>query len=323
MIIYIIRRVLIFIPMLLAISFLVYGALELTPGDAVSALINPEVSGRLTEAQFNELREAYGLNKSFLARYGIWLANVFQGNFGHSLAGGVPISTIFLDRLPATLELSVVALLFSTIMGCILGTFSALKRGSIADSSLTVVGMLGVSIPEFFFGLVALLIFALNLGWLPVGGRLLPGYDSIWDRAPHIIMPAMVLSLMMTAGVMRYARSSMLDALSKEFIKTARSKGLPEWRINLMHGFRVALTPVVVLIGFRLPLLIGGSVIIEQVFQWPGMGLLFLDSIRYVDIPVMSVYLVLIALMFVVINLLVDLLYFAIDPRVRLKSGHG
>jgi len=198
MLIYIIRRVLIFIPMLLVISFLVYGALELTPGDAVSALINPEVSGRLTEAQFNELRESYGLNKPFLVRYGIWVANVLQGNFGHSLAGGVPISTIFLDRLPATLELSVVALLFSTIVGCILGTFSALKRGSIADNSLTVVGMLGVSIPEFFFGLVALLIFALNLGWLPVGGRLLPGYDSILDRVPHIIMPAMVLSLMMT-----------------------------------------------------------------------------------------------------------------------------
>lgn len=319
MIIYIIRRVLIFIPMLLAISFLVYGALELTPGDAVSALINPEVSGRLTEAQFNELREAYGLNKSFLARYGIWLANVFQGNFGHSLAGGVPISTIFLDRLPATLELSVVALLFSTIMGCILGTFSALKRGSIADSSLTVVGMLGVSIPEFFFGLVALLIFALNLGWLPVGGRLLPGYDSVWDRAPHIIMPAMVLSLMMTAGVMRYARSSMLDALSKEFIKTARSKGLPEWRINLMHGFRVALTPVVVLIGFRLPLLIGGSVIIEQVFQWPGIGNAFIAAVRGSDYPLVMMIALFSVFSVLLASLVIDVLTALIDPRVRLN----
>ena len=288
MLIYIIRRVLIFIPMLLVISFLVYGALELTPGDAVSALINPEVSGRLTEAQFNELRESYGLNKPFLVRYGIWVANVLQGNFGHSLAGGVPISTIFLDRLPATLELSVV-------------------------------GMLGVSIPEFFFGLVALLIFALNLGWLPVGGRLLPGYDSIFDRVPHIIMPAMVLSLMMTAGVMRYARSSMLDALSKEFIKTARSKGLPEWRINLMHGFRVALTPVVVLIGFRLPLLIGGSVIIEQVFQWPGIGNAFIAAVRGSDYPLVMMIALFSVFSVLLASLVIDVLTALIDPRVRLN----
>lgn len=150
---------------------------------------------------------------------------------------------------------------------------SALKRGSATDNILTVAGMIGVSIPEFFFfGLVAILVFAINLGWLPVGGRLLPSYTTYRDHIPNLVMPALVLSIMMTAGVMRYARSAMLDTLSKEFIKTARSKGLPEWRVNLLHGFRVALTPVVVLIGFRLPILIGGSVIVEQVFQWPGLA---------------------------------------------------
>jgi peptide/nickel transport system permease protein len=318
MLTYVIRRVIILIPMLLTISFLVYTALELTPGDAVSALINPELASRLTDAQFADLRESYGLNKTFIVRYGIWLANVFQGNFGHSLAGGVPISTIFLDRLPATFELSVVALLFSTISGCILGIFSALKRGSIADSGLTVVGMLGVSIPEFFFGLVALLIFALNLGWLPVGGRLLPGYETIWDRVPHIIMPAMVLSLMMTAGVMRYTRSSMLDALTREFITTARAKGLPEWRIILMHGFRVALTPVVVLIGFRLPVLIGGSVIIEQVFQWPGIGNEFISAVRGSDYPLVMMIALFSVLTVLLASLIIDVLTALIDPRVRL-----
>jgi peptide/nickel transport system permease protein len=318
MLTYVIRRVLILIPMLLVISFLIYGALELTPGDAVSALINPEVASRLSAEQLTDLREVYGLNKPFVVRYGIWLANVLQGNFGHSLAGGVPISTIFLDRLPATLELSLVALTFSTILGCILGTFSALKRGSIADSGLTVVGMLGVSIPEFFFGLVALLIFALNLGWLPVGGRLLPGYETIWDRVPHIIMPAMVLSLMMTAGVMRYTRSSMLDALTREFITTARAKGLPEWRINLMHGFRVALTPVVVLVGFRLPVLIGGSVIIEQVFQWPGIGNEFISAVRGSDYPLVMMIALFSVLTVLLASLIIDVLTALIDPRVRL-----
>jgi peptide/nickel transport system permease protein len=318
MLTFVIRRLLILLPMLLLISFLVYGGLELTPGDAVSALINPELASRMGPEQLQALREAYGLNQPFLVRYGIWLVNVLQGNFGHSLAGGVPITTIFLDRLPATLELSFVALIFSTITGCILGVISALKRGSFTDSGLTVVGMMGVSIPEFFFGLVALVIFALKLGWLPVGGRLLPSYTSYWDHIPNVILPSMVLSLMMTAGVMRYARSSMLDVLSREFITTARSKGLPEWRINLMHGFRVALTPVVVLIGFRLPVLIGGTVIIEQVFQWPGIGNEFLAAVRGSDYPLVmmialfSVFAVLIA------SLIIDVLTALIDPRVRL-----
>ncbi len=319
MLTYVIRRILILIPMLLIISFLVYWGLELTPGDAVSHLINPEAAGRMSAEQLNDLRESYGLNKSFIERYGIWLINVLQGNFGHSLAGGVPIADIFLDRLPATLELSFVALFFSTVMGSILGTISALKRGSAVDSGLTVVGMLGVSIPELFFGLVALLIFALELGWLPVGGRLLPSYTSYWDHVPNIVLPALVLSLMMTAGVMRYSRSSMLDALSREFITTARSKGLPEWRINLLHGFRVALTPVVVLIGFRLPVLIGGTVIIEQVFQWPGIGNEFISSVRGADYPLVmmialfSVFAVLLA------SLIIDVLTALIDPRVRLS----
>lgn len=318
MLTFIIRRLLIMIPMLLAISFLVYLGLELTPGDAVSHMINPEIANTISPEKFAEMREALGLNKSFLERYGIWLFHIIQGDFGHSLSGGVAISTIVLDRLPATLELSVFALLFSTLIGCVLGTISALRRGTPTDSALTVVGMLGVSIPEFFFGLVALLIFALNLGWLPVGGRLMPNYDSYWDHIPNIILPGLVLSLMMTAGVMRYSRSAMLDSLSREFIRTARSKGLPEWRINLIHGFRVALTPVVVLIGFRLPTLIGGSVIIETVFQWPGIGNEFIDAVRGADYPLVMMIALFSVLAVLLASLIVDVLTAIIDPRVRL-----
>ena len=319
MLTYILRRILILIPMLLVISFLIYLGLELTPGDAVSYMIPPDVANTLSAEDLHELREALGLNKTFLERYWIWLISVLQGNFGHSLSGGVPIADIFLDRLPATLELSFLALFFSTVIGCVLGTISALRRGSSADSLLTVAGMLGVSIPEFFFGLVAILVFALNNAWLPVGGRLMPGYETIWDRLPHLVLPALVLSLMMTAGVMRYSRAAMLDSLSREFIRTARAKGLPEWRVNFVHGFRTALTPVIVLIGFRLPTLIGGSVIIEQVFQWPGVGNEFVTAVRGQDYPLVMMIALFSVLAMLLASLIIDVLTALIDPRVRLE----
>ncbi len=318
MLTYIIRRVLILIPMALVICFLVYLGLELTPGDAVSHMINPDALGGMNPAQLEELRQALGLGQPFIVRFWIWLSGLLQGNFGYSMSGGVPIGRILADRLPATLELSIAALLISTVLGCVLGIISALKRGSKTDSALTIIGMLGVSVPEFFFGLVAILIFGLNLGWLPVGGRMMPGYVTFWDRLPHLIMPASVLSVMLTAGVMRYARSSMLDALSMDFIKTARSKGIPEWRVNMLHGFRVALTPVVVLIGFRLPVLLGGSVIIEQVFQWPGIGNEFISAVRSQDYPVVMIIALLSVMTVLVASLIVDVLTAVIDPRVRL-----
>lgn len=318
MLVYIARRLLILIPMLLGISFLVYLGLELTPGDAVSHMIPPELAGQVSAEKLESIREALGLNKTVLHRYWSWLTHALQGDFGHSLSGGVAISEIVLDRLPATLELSGAALLISTVFGISLGTYCALHRGSFTDSGLTVVGMLGVSIPEFFFGLVAILLFALKLGWLPVGGRLMPGMDSWIDHLPNIILPAMVLSLMMTAGVMRYSRSSMLDALNKDFVRTARSKGLPEWRVNFIHGFRVALTPVVVIIGFRLPTLIGGSVIIEEVFQWPGVGAEFVEAVRGQDYPLVMMIALFSVFAMLLASLIVDILTAWIDPRVRL-----
>ena len=265
------------------------------------------------------MREALGLNDPFIIRYFYWLRGILQGDFGYSLASGVSISKLVLDRVPATLELSVSALLVSTFLGVILGSISALNRGSIVDNSFTIFGMVGVSIPEFIFGLIALVIFALNLEWLPVGKRLMPGYESYWDHMPHLIMPAMVLGLIMTAGVMRYTRSSMLDSLNKEFIRTARSKGIPEWRINFIHGLRVALVPVVVLIGFRLPMLIGGTVIIEQVFQWPGIGDLFIISVRAQNYPLVMMISFLSVTAVLLASFLIDLLTALLDPRVKLE----
>ena len=319
MFVYFTRRLLYLIPMLLGISFLIYLGLELTPGDVISYLLPPEAIADLKPEELMAMREALGLNDPFIVRYFYWLGGILQGDFGYSLASGVPISQLVLERVPATLELSVAALLFSTFFGVILGSISALKRGSLMDNSLTVFGMIGVSIPEFIFGLVALVVFALQLEWLPVGKRLMPGYDSYWDHMPHLVMPAMVLGLIMTAGVMRYTRSSMLDSLNKEFIRTARSKGVPEWRVNFIHGLRVALIPVVVLIGFRLPMLIGGTVIIEQVFQWPGVGDLFVNAVRGQNYPLVMMisFLSVTAVLFA--SFLIDLLTALLDPRIKLE----
>ena len=319
MLTYLIRRLLIFIPMIFVISFLVYFGLDLTPGDAVSHMISPELASTITPEKMEAMREAFGLNASFLERYWIWLKTCLRGDFGYSMAGGVAIIDIMKKTVPATLELSFVALVFSTLIGCSLGIISALKKGSATDSGLTVAGMAGVSIPEFFFALVAILIFGMHLQWLPVGGRLLPHYESFLDRIPNIVMPSLVLALALTAGAMRYSRSSMLDVLTREFITTARSKGLPEWRINLMHGFRVALTPVVVLIGFRLPLLIGGSTIIEQVFQWPGIGNEFIGAVRGSDYPLVMMIALFSVFAVLMASLIIDVLTALIDPRVRLS----
>ena len=319
MLTYFLRRLLYLIPMLLGISFLIYLMLELTPGDVISYLLPPEAIADLKPEELMAMREVLGLNDPFIIRYFYWLGGILQGDFGYSLASGVSISKLVLDRIPATLELSVSALLVSTFLGAILGSISALNRGSIVDNSFTIFGMVGVSIPEFIFGLIALVIFALNLEWLLVGKRLMPGYESYWDHMPHLVMPAMVLGLIMTAGVMRYTRSSMLDSLNKEFIRTARSKGIPEWRINFIHGLRVALVPVVVLIGFRLPMLIGGTVIIEQVFQWPGIGDLFIISVRAQNYPLVMMisFLSVTAVLFA--SFLIDLLTALLDPRIKLE----
>jgi len=305
--------------MLLVISFLIYLGLEVTPGDAVSYMIPMDALMTMKPEELEIMREALGLNDPFFMRYLHWLGGVLQGNFGYSLTSGVSIKDIVMDRLPATLELSICALVLSTIFGVIFGSISALYRGSLTDIFFTIFGMLGVSIPVFIFGLVALVIFALNLGWLPVGQRLLPEYDSYWDHMPHLIMPAGVLGLFMTAGVMRYSRSSMLDSLNKEFIRTARSKGVPEWRVNFIHGLRVALIPIVVLIGFRLPMLIGGAVIIEQVFQWPGVGQLMVTATLARNYPMVMMIAFLSVTSVLFASYLIDLFTAILDPRIKLQ----
>lgn len=317
---YTIKKILGMIPMILIITFIIYGLLELTPGDPISYLMDPESLARLSDAQVEEMREVYGLNDPFIIRYFRWLGRILQGDFGYSISSGVPVIDIIKSGLPATLELAVAALIISTVLGSILGVISAIYKGSIADNVLTVFGMLGVSIPQFFFGIVAILIFSLNLGWLPAGGRTDPTVTSFLDRIDYLILPSLVMGLSMTAGVMRYARSSMLDTMNKDYIKTARSKGLPEWRVNLVHGFRVSLTPVVVLVGFRLPSLVAGSVVIETVFQWPGIGSAFSTAVRSQNYNLVMMLALIFVIMTLFASTLVDIVTAAIDPRVKLED---
>ena len=250
---YIIRKILTLIPMMLVISFLIYLGMELMPGDAVDFLIPPDALSTMSPEQLNAMRDALGLNDPFLLRYLKWLAGLLRGDFGYSLQSGVPVLTLMKNHLPATIELTLTSLVMSSIFGILLGVVCALKKGTALDQILSVVGMVGVAIPQFLLGLICINAFALHTSILPVGGRMAYAGQNFIQRLPYLIMPATVLGFSLTSGVMRYGRSSMLDSMGRDYMKTARSKGLPEWRVNLLHGLRAAMTPVVVLIGFRLP----------------------------------------------------------------------
>lgn len=316
---FIIRKILMLIPMLIAISFLIFLGVDLMPGDAVDFMIPPDAMSSVDPVKLEALREELGLNDPFLVRYVKWLGNIVQGDFGYSLQSGVAVSDLVASKLPATLELSIAALLISTLFGSLLGVVSALKKGTLIDNALTVFGMIGVAIPQFLFGLIMIMVFVFKLQWFPVGGRMTPGSESFFMRLDYLVLPALTLGLSLTAGVMRYSRSSMLDSLNKDYIKTARSKGLPEWRVNLVHGLRVAMTPVAVLIGFRLPMLIGGAVVIEQVFQWPGVGQMFVMAVRSQNTPVVMMVAFFSVLIVLVSSILVDVVTALLDPRVKLS----
>ncbi|WP_312500822.1 ABC transporter permease [Lacrimispora sp.] len=316
---YTIRKILSLIPMMLVISFLIYLGIELMPGDAVDFLIPPDALSTMSAEQLDQMRNSLGLNDPFVIRYVKWLVGILHGDFGYSLQSGVPVAEIMRNHISATLELSVASLIMSSIFGILLGVISALKKGSVLDHILDVVGMVGVAIPQFLFGLICINTLALHYNILPVGGRMAYAGQSFIQRLPYLILPAAVLGFSMTAGVMRYARGSMLESMGRDYMKTARSKGIPEWRVNLLHGLRAAVTPVVVLIGFRLPMLIGGAVVVEEVFQWPGIGGLFIKAVRAQNTPLVMMIGFFSVLIVLVSSILVDLVTAMLDPRIKLS----
>lgn len=316
---YILKRVLIFIPMALLMSFLIFGGIELAPGDYVSSMIPPDMAAQMTEEQMEVLRESYGLNDPFIVKYFKWLTQCLQGNWGYSLSNGVPVKDIIMQKLPITLELTLTGLAISAILGCVFGIISALKRGTLIDQTLTVAGVIGLSIPQFFFGMVAILVIALNWKILPVGGRTTPDMVHWWEHLRYLILPASVLGITQTASVMRYARSSMLESMNKDYVKTARSKGLPEWRVNLVHGFRVSMMPVVMLLALRVPFMISSAVVIENIFQWPGIGITFKEAVTGSNYPLVMMIALIMVLLVLIISLVLDILTRVLDPRVKLN----
>ena len=313
---YILRKLLSMIPMLLIITFLIYVGVELMPGDVIDFLIPMDQLAEMTPEEVDAFRAAKGLDGPMVVRYFNWLKGVCKGDLGYSLQNNMPVGTLMLQKLPATIELCLAALFISTVLGILLGVISAIRKGRLADNLLTVAGMIGVAIPQFLFGVFCIMLFCLRLKWFPVGQR---GTEGLMDELHHLFLPAFVLGISMTAGVMRYSRSSMLDSMNRDYVKTARAKGLPEWKVNLLHGFRVACTPVMVLIGFRLPMLISGSIVIENIFQWPGVGRWFTDSVKSQNTPVIMSVGLFMMLLVLLSSLLVDILTAVLDPRVKLS----
>ncbi len=313
---YIIRKLLGMIPMLLIITFLIYLGVELMPGDVMDFLIPMDQLAEMTPEQVEAFKAAKGLDGPMIVRYLNWLKDICKGDLGYSLQNNMPVGELMMQKLPATIELSLAALFISTVLGILLGVISALRKGRLSDNLLTVAGMIGVAIPQFLFGVFCIIIFCLNLKWFPVGQR---GTAGLADELHHLFLPAFVLGISMTAGVMRYSRSSMLDSMNRDYVKTARAKGLPEWKVNLFHGFRVACTPVMVLIGFRLPMLISGSIVIENIFQWPGVGRWFTDAVKTQNTPIIMSVGLFMVLLVLLSSLLVDILTAMLDPRVKLS----
>lgn len=321
----IVRRLLQSVFVMLAVSLIAFSLFRFV-GDPVAQMVGQETS---IEDQEN-LRERLGLNDPIPTQYFRFVSNLAKGDFGFSYRTRQPVSELILSRMPATLELGAVSLVISLLIGIPAGVYTAIRRGGVLSNALLITTLVGISVPTFVIGIFLIYLFGVELGWLPTFGRSGTVQLGWWqtsfltlDGWKSLLLPAITLGVFQLTLTMRLVRAEMQDVLKTDFIKFATARGINYRSLYMNHAFRNTLVPVITIIGLQLGGIIAFSIVTESVFQWPGMGLLFLDSIRYVDIPVMSVYLVLIALIFVVINLVVDLLYFAIDPRVRRDAGHG
>lgn len=315
---YFVKRLLGMIPMLFIISLLVFFALELAPVDPLSYMISPDMSANMENIE--ALREKLGLNDPVVIRYFRWIGDMFQGNFGYSIVSGTPISRIIALKLPATFELAIIALTLSTILGVGLGIIAAIRQNGVIDYIARFFSVIGISLPQFFFGICIVQIFAVILGWFPASGRIAVGAKTIWDRIPYLILPVSTMVLSMMCALTRYTRNSMLDVMSKDYVKTARSKGMPEWQVYIKHVFRNSMRPVLTVLCFRLPTLIGGSVVIESLFAWPGIGTEVLASVTAGDYPVIMISTLMVAVMILTASFLVDILAALLDPRIRFNK---
>ena len=312
---FIATRVFTLLPVLWGVSVVVFLLIHLIPGDAIQMFLGTQVA--MTPAQMDELRRLFGLNKSLPLQYVDWIARVVRGDFGVSLRTSRPVLTDILTRLPVSVELTVLALIFALAIALPVGVASALRRGTVADAAIRVGGLVGLSIPNFWLATMLLL-------YLP--GRILPiASIGIYVRflanplgnLTVMVLPAFSLGVVLAAVIMRFVRSALLEVLGHDYVRTARAKGLRERLVINRHALRNALIPVITVVGFQAGYLLGGTVVIEEVFALPGMGRLALNAITQRDYPVVQGVVLVIALLFVVTNLAVDVLYAYVDPRVR------
>ena len=325
MLAYIIRRVAQSVLVLLVVGLVAFAMFRFV-GDPVDAMLGQE----RTQADIARLTAELGLDKPFPVQYWRFLEQAVQGNFGLSYRQGRPVSEILVARLPATLELAFVSGLMALAGGIALGIFTAIWRRGIAANVIMTVSLIGVSLPTFLIGILLIYLFSVELGWLPSFGRGEVTRIGWWTTGfltesglKALILPAITLGLYQMTLIMRLVRTEMLEVLRMEYIRFARARGIREKSINFRHALKNTLVPVITITGLQLGSNIAFAIITETVFQWPGVGLLFINAIQFVDIPVMAAYLMLISVMFVGINLIVDMLYFAIDPRLRVNRTAG
>ncbi|MES2993574.1 MAG: ABC transporter permease [Pseudomonadota bacterium] len=323
MLVFVLRRLFQAVIVMLTVAFIAFMLFQYV-GDPVNNILGQDA----TPEQRAQLRVDLGLDKPFPLQFAKFVGNAVQGEFGLSLRQGRKVSALIAERLPATLELAFVAASLALLLGIPMGVYAALRRGSFLSQTLMTVSLLGVSLPVFLIGILLILIFAVTLKWLPSFGRgdvtmLGPwstGFLTV-DGWQHLILPSITLAVFQLTLIMRLVRSEMLEVLRADYIKFARARGLPNRVVYFGHALRNTLVPVITITGLQLGGLIAFAIITETVFQWPGMGLLFIQAVTFADIPVMAAYLCLIALIFVVINLAVDMLYFVVDPRLRVEKS--
>jgi peptide/nickel transport system permease protein len=309
---YVFKRILVSIPVLFGISILAFFLVRVVPGDTVTAMLGSNYN----EEQATILREKFGLDKPMIVQYGLWIGNVLTGDFGYSHFTNTPVLGAIIERLPVTLELTILSVVFAILVAIPLGTFAAIRRNSNFDYGSSLIGIFGISVPNFWLGTLMILFFSLVLGWFPSGG-FVPLTDNVIGNLKTMILPSIAMGTTVAAVAMRMTRSSMLEVIGQEYIKMARAKGVSNTRLIWKHAIKNALIPVVTVLGIQTGYLLGGSVVIEQIFSLPGVGQLALQAITNRDYALLQGTILFIAGAFVIINLLVDIIYGLLNPKIR------
>jgi peptide/nickel transport system permease protein len=329
---YIIKRLLQLIPVILGVTIIAFSLIQLAPGDPARTMLGQHA----TEKELNEIREKYGLDQPVYIQYGIWLNGVLHGDLGRSILTKELVVNEISERFPNTIELAISAMIFAIIIGGIAGIISASKQYSITDYTVMGIALFGISMPVFWLGIMLMLIFGVILGWLPIGGRIdlfIPfqritgfmvfdsiisgNFQALISVLKHLILPSIALGTIPMAIIARVTRSSMLEVLRQDFIRTERAKGLTERVVIYKHAVRNAMVPVVTVIGLNFGLLLAGAILTETVFSWPGLGRLVVNSVYERDYPLVVGCILIFAIVFVVVNLITDILYTYIDPRIK------